>query len=142
MRTSHKVALLVIAVAAAIVCAAVWVVRGTPSTSKSLQGTTGAGVVTGKVLNVDDKPQPDISVQLSPPIMAGNRSAAGGGGGGAAPTYRARTDKDGQFRIEKVPGGSYRLLAGDKTIGMALKEVTVASDQTVTLNLKLRKLKT
>src|SRR3954449_9392777 len=89
----------------------------------------GLGVVRGKVVNTDDKPQQDIVVKLMPPVVPGKAP-----GSDAAGAYNVKSDKDGAFKIEKVKPGSYRLLAGDKNTGMAVKEVSIAADQTVTLN--------
>jgi hypothetical protein len=96
-----------------------------------LDGSTG--VVTGKVVSVDDKAMPDIVVKLLPPMMSDSSKA------NTAPSYTAKTDKDGQFRIDKVEVGAYRLTAGDKFNGVAVRDVTVAADQTVTLTIKLHK---
>ena len=55
------------------------------------------------------------------------------------PPYSVKTDKDGKFTLDKVKSGSFKLIAGDKARGVALRDVEVEAGKTVTVTLTLRR---
>lgn len=57
--------------------------------------------VNGRVVDESGKPVANVSIGLSRIIVDGNNSSSSGGGTGA------RTDRQGEFRIEKLPPGKY-----------------------------------
>jgi uncharacterized GH25 family protein len=59
--------------------------------------------VNGRVVDESGKPVANVSIGLSRIIVDGNNSSSSGGGTGA------RTDSQGEFRIEKLPSGKYSI---------------------------------
>lgn len=59
--------------------------------------------VNGRVVDESGKPVPNVSIGLSRITVDGNNSSSTGGGTGA------RTDSQGEFRIEKLPPGKYSI---------------------------------
>lgn len=55
------------------------------------------------------------------------------------PVAKATTDADGNYTLEKVPPGQYRLNVGDVLKGMAFVDVSVEAGKTVTKNVTVRK---
>ena len=48
--------------------------------------------------------------------------------------YYAITDQEGQFRLENVPEGNYRIKAWHEELGEQIREATVTTDQDATIN--------
>ena len=113
-----------------VACAAALLVGAVPI--HGLDASTGS--VSGKVVGADGAPQQDVIVKLLAPMSPGKPSDSN-----SPPGYTTKSDKDGKFTIDKVASGSFRVVAGDKARGLAIKEVTVQAGQTVTVELKLRK---
>lgn len=59
--------------------------------------------VNGRVVDESGKPVANVSIGLSRIIVDGNNTSSSGGGTGA------RTDSQGEFRIEKLPAGKYSI---------------------------------
>ena len=100
---------------AVLACAATLLIAAAPA--RRLDAATGS--VTGKVIGSDGAAQQDVVVKLLPAAVPGKPADP------ASPPVTAKTDKDGKFTIDKVQPGSFRVVAGDKLRGVAIKEVTV-----------------
>ena len=97
-----------------------------------LQGRGGEeiGVVSGRVIDLDENPVEGVRIMLIPADM-GRR---GGRGGHMLATL---SDQNGGFRFEEVPAGVYVIAAKLRGVGMDQAEVEVVADQEVEVLLQL-----